>query len=288
MYRVGIVGAGKAGVSIGLYFFNTDVFFLSGYYSRSLESAKYACELTNSKKFNSLEEVVCGSDVLIIATPDDVVSEVWKEICPLDLRDKIICHLSGSLSSKIFSDISQKGAHGCSLHPLMAISSKEFSHRDMDKTFFTLEGDKKALEVIEKLLKSKGNQYKIMEAEDKTKYHLASVFFSNLVLALGNISLSLLYEYGFKENEALSAFQGLASLNLKNFFEKGFSDSITGPVERNDVYTVKNHLRAISDCKDIEDVYRLLSLEVLKVAEKKHKDRDYGELKALLRKENNS
>lgn len=287
MYKVGIIGAGKVGISVGLYFFNTDEFEISGYYSKSLDSIKYASKMTNSAQFNNLEKLVNKSDILIITTPDDSISEVWEKVSHFNIQNKIICHCSGSLSSEIFFDISSKGAHGCSLHPLMAISSKENSYKDMNNTFFTLEGDKKAIEVIEKLLISKNNQYKIIHTMDKTKYHLASVFLSNLVLSLGNISLGLLEEYGFDEKDALNAFSSLAIGNLKNFFEKGVVDSITGPVERNDIGTIENHLKSISSDNyiDVDKIYRLLSLEIIKVAEKKHKDRDYKNLKGLLRKE---
>lgn len=287
MYKVGIIGAGKVGISVGLYFFNTNEFEISGYYSKSLDSIKYASKMTNSAQFNNLEKLVNKSDILIITTPDDSISEVWEKVSHFNIQNKIICHCSGSLSSEIFFDISSKGAHGCSLHPLMAISSKENSYKDMNNTFFTLEGDKKAIEVIEKLLISKNNQYKIIHTMDKTKYHLASVFLSNLVLSLGNISLGLLEEYGFDEKDALNAFSSLAIGNLKNFFEKGVVDSITGPVERNDIGTIENHLKSISSDNyiDVDKIYRLLSLEIIKVAEKKHKDRDYKNLKGLLRKE---
>lgn len=287
MYKVGIIGAGKVGISVGLYFFNTDEFEISGYYSKSLDSIKYASKVTNSAQFNNLEKLVNKSDILIITTPDDSISEVWEKVSHFNIQNKIICHCSGSLSSEIFFDISSKGAHGCSLHPLMAISSKENSYKDMNNTFFTLEGDKKAIEVIEKLLISKNNQYKIIHTMDKTKYHLASVFLSNLVLSLGNISLGLLEEYGFDEKDALNAFSSLAIGNLKNFFEKGVVDSITGPVERNDIGTIENHLKSISSDNyiDVDKIYRLLSLEIIKIAEKKHKDRDYKNLKGLLRKE---
>ncbi|MBC2576660.1 Rossmann-like and DUF2520 domain-containing protein [Peptostreptococcus canis] len=287
MYKVGIIGAGKVGISVGLYFFNTDEFEISGYYSKSLDSIKYASKMTNSAQFNNLEKLVNKSDILIITTPDDSISEVWEKVSHFNIQNKIICHCSGSLSSEIFFDISSKGAHGCSLHPLMAISSKENSYKDMNNTFFTLEGDKKAIEVIEKLLISKNNQYKIIHTMDKIKYHLASVFLSNLVLSLGNISLGLLEEYGFDEKDALNAFSSLAIGNLKNFFEKGVVDSITGPVERNDIGTIENHLKSISSDNyiDVDKIYRLLSLEIIKVAEKKHKDRDYKNLKGLLRKE---
>ena len=74
----------------------------------------------------------------------------------------------------------------------------------------------------------------------------------------------------------------------------GCEAALTGPVDRNDCGTVKKHLAAMAeeprsgagaDGADtaITAVYKLLSQELIKVAEKKYPKRDYGELAELLK-----
>ena len=48
MYNIGIIGAGKVGVSLGRYLSGLDYTNLVGYYSRSLDSSAYAAKVTNS------------------------------------------------------------------------------------------------------------------------------------------------------------------------------------------------------------------------------------------------
>lgn len=280
MNNIGIIGAGKVGVSLGRYFFSDDEYNLVGYYSQSQDSAIYAAKLTNTAKFNNLETLVKKSNIILITTPDDSIKGVWDEISHLNIQNKIIGHCSGSLSSDIFFDISSKGAYGCSIHPIMAISSKEDSYKVLKDAFFTLEGDEAALIFFEKLLNKKKNKYKILSFSDKTSYHLASVFVSNLFISLGNISVKLLSKYGFSEKDSLEALSSLIRGNVENFIKNGAEKSLTGPVERNDLETVVNHMGAVEG--KVRDIYRLLSLEALDIASKKNESKDYTDLKNLL------
>ena len=56
--------------------------------------------------------------------------------------------------------------------------------------------------------------------------------------------------------------------------------SLTGPIERNDVTTVKKHLGCLRD--DELEVYRLLSRRLVGMAQSRHPERDYGEMSLLL------
>lgn len=286
MYNVGIIGAGKVGVSLGRYLSDIEYANLVGYYSRSLDSSAYAAKVTNSGKFTNIEKLVEKSNVIVITTPDDKISEVWGTISKFSIQNKIVCHYSGSLSSEIFFDISSKGASACSMHPVLAISSKENSYKDLSSAFFTLEGQDEALEFFSRVLDSKNNKYKVIPTGEKTRYHISSVFISNLIIAMGNISVKLLEEYGFSQEEALAALKSLAMGNMAKFFEIGPQAALTGPVERNDLGTIDKHLRALGDkkYKSIENIYKLLSLELVDLAEGKNCDRDYGKMKNLLLK----
>ena len=286
IYKVGIIGAGKVGTTLGLYLFNTFEYCISGYYSRNYDSAKYSADLTQSKAYSSLKDLVTECDILCITTNDDQIVQVWQNIKKYPLSGKIICHCSGSLSSEIFKDDLISDAYYCSLHPLMAIKNKETAFKDMGQAYFTLEGDFKAISVIEQCLKQKNNPYKIIPTKDKTNYHVAAVLLSNLTLALGNMSLRLLKEYDFNEEEALEALSSLASTNIQNFISTGPTESLTGPIERNDLGTVNKHIGMLStNNQDIKSVYLLLSEELLNLAKEKNSNKNYSELIELVRKE---
>ena len=288
MEKIGIIGAGKVGVSLGRCWSGLEGLDLIGYYSRTKESSEYAAQLTNSISFDGLKDLVYKCNVIIIASPDDSIGDIWRQISIFNVQNKIIAHCSGSLSSEIFFDSSKLGASVCSLHPVLAVSSKEDSYKDLKKAFFTLEGDQVAVDFFAKILDIQKNPYKIIRSCDKTKYHISTVFMSNLIVAISNIASDLLRSYDFTEEEALLALSSLAKNNMENVFEKGLVSSLTGPVERNDTNTVTRHLRSLESQGQegkLGQIYRLLSLELVKIAQIKNSNRNYEGMRKILSKE---
>ena len=71
--------------------------------------------------------------------------------------------------------------------------------------------------------------------------------------------------------------------NAKNIYERGIVDSLTGPIERNDITTVMKHLDVLNN--EAKDIYKSLSLGLTDIAEIKNKENDYGNMKKLLKEE---
>ena len=94
--KIGFIGAGKVGFSLGKYFVSNGI-FVTGYYSMSPKSAKSAAEFTNSRMYNSLTDILKDSDTLFITVPDDAIGTVWEYMKNLDVKNKKICHCSGIL-----------------------------------------------------------------------------------------------------------------------------------------------------------------------------------------------
>ncbi|MBN4049370.1 DUF2520 domain-containing protein [bacterium AH-315-N14] len=137
------------------------------------------------------------------------------------------------------------------------------------------------MQALEAFIHSLGNKSFVINKEDKALYHLASVTVSNLVLSLINTGCSYLSQCGVSENDALKALLPLLQNNIDNIKTKGFINALTGPIERNDLNTVKQHIGAIPP-EDIK-MYKNLSLKLLVLSQKKHSDKDYRKLKEYLR-----
>lgn len=273
---IGFIGAGKVGVSLGRYLKENHV-HITGYYSQNPVSAKEAAEYTKTRSFSTVEEVAKESELLFLTVPDGQISKVWEQMKDLPVAGKIICHCSGLLSSAVFSGIAQRGAFGYSIHPLLAVSDKFQSYQTLYHAVFTVEGSKEKRDCVEKLLRQCGNQMVYLEPEQKVKYHAAAVMASNLVAALHYAAQKLLTECGFSKELASESLKPLFLGNAKAVAQKGAVAALTGPVERMDTDTVKKHLEALNGMD--REVYRLLSLYAVEVAQQKHPERDYEELK---------
>ena len=68
--------------------------------------------------------------------------------------------------------------------------------------------------------------------------------------------------------------------NCMNIVNAGVSEALTGPVDRNDIGTVKNHISVLSE--EEKRAYIVLSEAIVKLAEIRNPDRDYEELKGFL------
>lgn len=105
---------------------------------------------------------------------------------------------------------------------------------------------------------------------------------SNLVCGLISISVSLLRNCGFSDEEALCALKPLAESNIRNIFSQGISNALTGAVERCDIKTVENHIRYIDSDED-RQIYKSLSLKLIQLAEIRHPEIDYSGMYQILR-----
>ena len=289
--RIGFIGAGKVGFTLGKYLEQKlnkeeiqknlpETVAVSGYYSRQVESAKEAAAFTNTEAFDDLKKIVCASDVLMLTVPDGRIEAVWDSIKAFDIKGKLICHCSGAMTSNIFSGITEAGAFGYSIHPMYAISSKYESYKELDNSFFTVEGDDRHVDKVCSVIRALGNSCVRIDGTDKVKYHGAAVFASNLVTGLLAVSQELLTQCGFSAEEAQRAIVPLFLGNAKAAADRGPVDSLTGPVERCDTETVRKHLNALSG--DERSAYAAVSRCLVPVAERKHPDRDYSGLIRLL------
>lgn len=278
--KIGIIGAGKVGVTLGKYLAEAGM-TVTGYYSRTTESADSAATFTNTGSFGTLESLVQASDTLFVTTPDGAIRTVWDYIAEMDLTDYIICHFSGSLSSNVFSGIEQTGASGCSIHPMYAFSDRYTSYQNFHTACLTMEGDLHALHSMQSLFEQLGHKIFTLQSADKIKYHAAASIASNMMLVLMQSSLDILQRCGFSEQDSMELLRPLVEENITSMLDKGCSAALTGPVERGDTDTVRKHLAALKDTGEGE-IYRSLLGKLISIAQKKNPDRDYNDMRALL------
>ncbi len=278
--KIGIIGAGKVGCSLGKYLTDRGK-TVAGYYSHTYENAVTAAEFTGTDSFRTMEELVTLSDTLFITTQDGQIGAVWDCMKGMSLDGRIVCHCSGSLSSGVFTGIGEKKAYGASAHPMLAFRDKFSSYGQLDNCFFTLEGDSCALQELEGLFQELGNPYCRIRVEDKAKYHCAASVLSNDVLALLDMGFGLLGQCGFTEEEARHAAAFLVRGNVENVLGSGAPASMTGPIPRGDVSTVAKHLDVLAG--EEREIYRLLGRRLLEMAKERYGNReDYPRIEELL------
>lgn len=277
--KIGFVGAGKAGFTLGKYMTESNI-HVSGYYSRRKESAMEAAKFTCTKYFDTIEEILASSDALFLTVPDGALETVWNSLKQYPLTGKCICHCSGAMSSAVFSGIDQMGAFGYSIHPLFAIHDRLQSYREISQSYFTIEGSPEYLEFWRQFFETLGNPVRLIRPGQKFLYHSAAVFASNLVTALFETGVEILMNCGFDKAGSEKALAPLFLHNCQNVVKTGTAEALTGPVERGDAETVLHHLQALSEEK--KAIYVSLSKVLAGIAEEKNPGRDYSRIWKIL------
>lgn len=275
---IGFIGAGKAGTALGRYLADNGE-HLVGYASASYSSALRAAESTCSQAFPNVLELASKCELIFITTPDGAISSVWQELLEahqdklIDLGTKIIAHCSGCCSSELFTQAKEINTSVCSVHPLLAFGDIDHAHEQLADAHISVEGDKRALDVVVPLFERAGNCVHHLAVTDKVRYHAAAVFASNLVLAPLDSAVQLLESCGFSSDEAREALYPLIANNISNFRQMGACAALTGPVERNDKGTVIDHLSVLSDSE--KQLYCALTRKLIELAQRRHPDRSY-------------
>ena len=273
---IGFIGAGRAGCSLGKYLSEMQQ-DISGYYDISQDMAKSASDFVGTKSYKQMEELVAASDVIFITTPDGIITEVWEQIRKMPLQDKLVCHCSGALSSSSFSGIEGTGAKCLSIHPMLPFSNRFSSYQQLNHAFFTIEGDADAARQMKELFVSFGNQVCQIESGCKVRYHAAASMLSNQVVAVLDTGFHLLENCGFTREEARAASAALIRSNIENVLAQDCVGALTGPIDRNDVETVKKHLACLD--KEERRMYEVLGEKLVQIAQQKNPDTDYAEMK---------
>ena len=294
--QIGIIGAGKVGTTLAKYVKDHGA-CVTGFYSRTESSGRESAEFTGTEYFGTLDSLIRASDTLFITTTDGAIVQVWDCIAEKNVKGKVICHFSGSLSSDIFSNWEETGAYVCSIHPIYAFSSKFTAYQNLTGAAFAVEGCRTALTRMQELFRLLPNRIAEISTSEKAKYHAAASIASNQVVGLISMAVELMEEAGISEMSAYELLKPLVENNVKSIFEavseehagrtgkkaeyRGCAQALTGPIERNDTETVRKHLEHM-DRPRRELAYRAVGAVVTELAEKKHPERSYETMKQIL------
>ena len=100
-------------------------------------------------------------------------------------------------------------------------------------------------------------------------------------MGLIGLSEQLLEECGFEENAAHNALSPIIQGNIHHILNDGVVNALTGPIERNDVETIKKHLSVLQG--DAKQTYIAASRQVLQIAKEKNENRDYSKIEEILK-----
>ena len=269
--KIGFIGAGHVGFSLSKWI-NLKHHNVLGIYSLNKEDSLECAKFSISEYYSKLDDLIYDCDTLFLTVNDDSIKDIVKELIRLNVKNKILIHTSGSLSSSIFMELNNYN-YCYSIHPLYAFSDKYMAYEKLDDIYFTIEGNIENIDILNNIF---NNKLITINKLNKEKYHLACSMISNMVCGITDIAENIFKEIGIDNKEIyIPLFENIS----KNIISNNSLNSLTGPIIRNDLETVKKHINNLDD--NILMIYKYLGLHLIDMSQKRT-NLNYKELKELL------
>jgi predicted short-subunit dehydrogenase-like oxidoreductase (DUF2520 family) len=283
---VAILGLGKVGSAFG-YLLKSAGYRIVAVADQSPDAVKTGISYTGGNAYASVAEAAAQAPVVIIATIDDAIAPVCREIVSAGAvrpGDTVI-HMSGAGGLDLLEAAHQAGALVASIHPIQSFADVEGAIENIPgSTFGITAGEdlkKWAVQIVQDL---QGIPFFVAE-DNKALYHAAACMASNYLTTLMHMVETTYQCLGLSREEAIAAFWPLVKGTLKNIETKGTVQALTGPIARGDVGTIRKHLQSLEEkLPELLQSYRALGRMTIDIAlEKKTLPGDRAEsIKKLL------
>ncbi len=274
MDKAVIIGAGRIAYSLVNALINSGIEIVQ-IISRNLESARSLAEKFDLNNFTSdLNKISTEANLIFICVNDSEIKNAAGKISLIEypFNNKLFIHLSGAENIEVLNSLKDKGGLTASMHIMQSFPSKEIVEIKNCYTAIETESEiaGKKLFAIAELLNLRS--FKI-NSESKSLYHLAGVFAVNFLN--GNLFIANQLLQNAQVNiDVFELMKPIIETCLKNISQKGIEKSLSGPIDRGDILTIKKHLKSLDniDDKSIKESYILQSLNLVHVAGKKYSE----------------
>ena len=265
-FRFLLVGAGRVGTAVAALLGSAG-HAVSGVASRSPASVARAVEVLEAPPIDLDPAEWPDAEVILIGAGDGAIEGIASGAASR-LPGRVVVHFAGALGVEPLRRAVEAGAVGCALHPVQACP-------DVDTAIARLPGsawgvtcsspgaEEWASEIITRNLDGDPS---IVAEDHRPLWHAASVVTSNGIAALLSSSEALLAEIGVAA--PVDVVGPLAAGTVANARQGGGGGrTLTGPVVRGDVATVRSHLRAVAQqAPSMLDTYVTVTRLVLAAA----------------------
>jgi len=253
---IAIIGLGKVGTAVGHLLRNAG-YEIAAVADRSPGAIERGVPYTGGAVSKDPLHAALSADAIFITTPDDLIRPLCDEIAEGGGfgPGKRVVHMSGAGGLDFLESARVSGAQIATIHPLQSFVDIEGVISSIPESAFSITAEGEMRDWAVRVATDLGGIPFFVSDEDKPLYHMAACMASNYLVALMNIVEGIYRQMGMGEKEALRSFWPLVQGTIRNIEEKGTEKSLTGPIARGDIGTIRRHLTVIG-----EKAPRLLAL----------------------------
>ncbi len=174
-------------------------------------------------------------DLLVLATPDEVLAEVSAAVVPVD--ETVVAHLSGATGLDVLVNHQARA----SVHPLVTLPNPEIGAERLRGAWFAVAGEPPAINLIRQVVADLQGRAVVVAARNRAVYHATAAVASNHLVAL----LGQVERLAEIAGVPMEAYLDLAAGALNDVRVMGSVAALTGPAARGDERTIATHLAVL-------------------------------------------
>ena len=245
---IGFIGIGVLGKGLSMCLADRG-YRITAAHSKSPSSAQWlAGRVPGCRIFTSAQELCDATDLVFITTPDAVIGQVAASVT-WRLGQGVV-HCCGSRSQELLQPAARQGAVTGAFHPYQTFagleSTEDIASR-LSGVAFAVAGQDWLEAFLRKMARDLGGHSVSISDADRPLYHASAVLACGYLVALLQATIELWQAMGFSEREAVDALYPISQATLENLARTGADTSLTGPVVRGDIDTLRSHLDALSE-----------------------------------------
>ncbi|HOO89450.1 MAG TPA: DUF2520 domain-containing protein [Syntrophales bacterium] len=246
--RIAIIGLGKVGTAVG-YLLREAGYEISAVSDRSTSALKNGIEYTGGKACGDPLQASLLADSIFITTTDDLIEPVCNEIAEGGGfgPGKKVVHMSGAGGLALLESARRYGAYVASIHPLQSFVDIAGVIENIPGSTFGITSDDEINDWSIGVVRDLGGIPFFVSEENKPLYHAAACMASNYLVTLMNMVEGVYRHLGIDADEAVRSFWPLVKGTMKNMEDRGTEKSLTGPIARGDIGTIRRHLDVLKN-----------------------------------------
>jgi predicted short-subunit dehydrogenase-like oxidoreductase (DUF2520 family) len=255
--KIGLIGAGRVGIALSRALQNHGHSIVAAH-AVSEKSKQRVLEFLPATDLQSIENLIANVQTVLFAVPDDVLPDLVRGIAQTIgfKKHQFVIHTSGRFGIDVLAAASAQGAIPMAIHPAMTFTG---APNDVDRIIgcpFAITTNDELLPIAAALVLNMGGREYVVAEEDRSIYHAALSHAANHSSVVVNQSKEILQKIGI-ENPGLF-LSPLVNAAIENSLTMGI-DSLTGPIVRGDVETVRSHILALKESESLE-TYRSIAI----------------------------
>lgn len=234
-----LAGAGRVGTAVAILLTRAG-WRCAGVASRSPSSAQDSAGRLGAPVhgFDSLPE----ADVVLVGASDGAIDEVARAV-PVK-GGSVVWHLAGSLGLSVLDGATARGAVPAALHPVQTIPDVDSGVERLPGSAWGVTADERAATWALATVELLGGTPVVVAEGLRPRWHAASVVTANGISALLAAAEELARSAGAAD--PMAVLGPLAAGAVDNARASSGAATLTGPLVRGEVATIRRHLDALS------------------------------------------